>query len=134
MSEDVTKKLELPENKPEEIVNNDSRKPFNPRDYVNKSCKHCHGTGTYGRLVNPGKDPVSIMCSCVQKGMHKAMERAMRDGKPIPGMPGMLGGMHGRMMDPKFREEMKAKAEAAKVARETEKQNALGSEQESKVV
>ena len=53
-------------------------KPFNQMDYVNRSCKHCYGAGIYGRMLKEGSDPMSIMCSCIQKNMQKAMQQAMQ--------------------------------------------------------
>lgn len=38
---------------------------------ADKNCKRCHGTGIMGKMVNPGKKPMRMVCECVAKNTIK---------------------------------------------------------------
>ena len=79
-------------------------KPVNPMEYVNKSCKHCHGTGTYGFMTQKDGTKVAIRCNCMYKQMQKdpeAMMKMMGPGR-FGHMKGMIG-PDGKFKRPDFK-------------------------------
>ena len=105
MTEEIKPEVGTPKDQPKP-------EPFDRLKYVNKSCKHCYGTGVYGKLIQKDSDPMPIMCSCIQKNMNKAMAR----GEMPMGVPGMGRFMRNPEQMKKMMEDRKKQMESAEEA------------------